>query len=73
MIIVPINEGDLEVWWHNRDKEGVAWPSLVRQYKAVWPDDPIEGEEFFYRWIQDVDGENVVVTIPILGKNLVSD
>ena len=37
--IFPVNEGLLEVWWSNVN-QGVQWPSFVKRYEAVWPEDP---------------------------------
>ncbi len=41
--IIPVNTGNLEVWWYNIDAHGVAWPSWVNQYDADWPTVP-DGE-----------------------------
>ncbi|HND00403.1 MAG TPA: hypothetical protein PKW90_30025, partial [Myxococcota bacterium] len=34
--IIPVNEGNLEVWWYNLSV-GVQWPSLVKRYTNSWP------------------------------------
>lgn len=36
--IFPVNAGNFEVWWYNKDAQGTAWPSLVKRYQAKWPD-----------------------------------
>lgn len=35
--IIPVNLGNLEVWWMNLDAYDTQWPSLVRRYSAQWP------------------------------------
>lgn len=46
--IFPVNEGQLEVWWHNLyrgngwpEAANIAWPSMARMYSAAWPADAI--------------------------------
>jgi hypothetical protein len=37
--IIPVNTGNLEVWWYNTGTQGVEWPSKVSRYRSVWPAD----------------------------------
>ncbi len=37
--IFAVNTGLLEVWWSNVN-QGVQWPSSVKRYRAVWPQNP---------------------------------
>jgi len=38
--IFAVNTGTLEVWWSTVDVDGIQWPSYVRRYHAVWPEQP---------------------------------